>query len=429
MPTAIVTHQYEFPSENPITTFGAGWTLVGSVTRPLFFGVGSSLDDVITQFNGWQDVGTAAPLTKRIVLHQIEYTRLYGTDVVTITYPMISSAADPVISVKGTITATEQVAFTNGTIGAEWVVTNRVHHAVVTLVATTSRKSRTSTNPRFLCGLEAIDYVRTPRPLNAPLPPPPPPPSLTAPGAPRYIFAELLTQIPTGGDPYFQNVSLLLHCEGTNTSYGNSTPIIDSSPRVKSVTVPNGIANYTNSEPKFGSSAIYIDNDITRQMTIPAATTDLQFGSGDFTIEAWVYPITLIGPVILFETQSDLQSLSGGGVTFRFGPGANIDVYTDNTNRNWGVTGPNPQYGWNHIAMVRSGSTLISFLNGIVVSTGSVNGSVNIGSSTYPNAMFRVDGSGQAMLFDGFIDDVRITKGIARYTANFTVPTTQFPDN
>lgn len=177
MSTITATHQYEFPSENPVVTFGAGWTLAGSVTRPLFFNVGSSLDDVIEQFNGWQDVDTATPLTKEVVLHQIEYTRSYGTDVVTITYPLISSTADLVVTVVGNITEAERVAFIDDSVGAGWVITNEVYHAVVTLVTPYVRKSHMSTNPRFLCGLEAIAYTRSPHGAvqTSPAFPPPPP--------------------------------------------------------------------------------------------------------------------------------------------------------------------------------------------------------------------------------------------------------------
>ena len=164
------THQYEFPSENPVVTFGAGWTLAGSVTRPLFFNVGTSLDDIIAQFNMWQDVDTATPLTKEIVLHQIEYTRSYGTDVVTITYPLISSTAALDITVVGNITEAERAAFIDDSVGTGWTVTNEVYHAVVTLITPYVQKSHMSTNPRFMCGLEAIAYTRTPGAVISPTP-------------------------------------------------------------------------------------------------------------------------------------------------------------------------------------------------------------------------------------------------------------------
>jgi len=81
---------------------------------------------------------------------------------------------------------------------------------------------------------------------------------------------------------------------------------------------------------------------------------------------------------------------------------------------------------WTHIAISRSGSTLRQFVNGTQVlsstcatSIGSASGaSVWYGAAAgYPNQYF----------YTGYIDDFRITKGFARYTANFTPPTIAFP--
>ena len=79
---------------------------------------------------------------------------------------------------------------------------------------------------------------------------------------------------------------------------------------------------------------------------------------------------------------------------------------------------------WNHIAVSRSGSSLKVFLNGIsVISlTNSVNfsrGGALIGTVTETIGAYGIN---------GYIDDLRVTKGVARYTANFVPPTTAFPD-
>lgn len=505
MPTAIVTHKYEFPSENPIATFGAGWTLAGSVTRPLFFKVGDSLDDIITQFNGWQDVGTETPLTKTVVLHQIEYRRKVGTDTVTITYPTISNRVDTAITVSGSITTAERSAFLNAVAGTEvsgWVVTNKVHHAVVTLVATTSRKVNTSTNPRFLSGLEAIDYVRTPTPLDPlPPPPPPPPPPVTVPGAPVNIYAELLITTPTApsavagipltstsasvefvapandggsaitgytvtstpggvtatgttspivvngltggetytftvhatnaagnsvesppsspitmiiGDPYFANVALLLHGDG-NTN--------DSSSNTKTTTASGGAAA-TSLESVFGGSSIFFDG-VNDNLFIPSHP-EFEFGTGDFTIEFWYKQGgAKQGLTIL---RRNMFSVGGGawGISVS-DSGTNRGIYwLDELQGGVGksTTSALSTNVWGHYAVCRSNGVMQMFIDGISYYSGTNSNNyssslnINIGNWDQNNTVF----------YSGYLDDLRITTGIARYTANFTVPTAPFPD-
>ena len=457
MRTTIVTHQYEFSSENPIATFGAGWTLVGSVTRPLFFRVGSSLDDIIAQFNSWQDVGTEAPLTKRIVLHQIEYTRLYGTDVVTITYPMISSDADPVIAVTGSVTDAERAAFVAGAVGAGWVVTNRVQHAVVTLTATTSRKGRTSTNPRFLCGLEAIDYVRTPKPANPPPPPPPPPPLVTVPGAPTNIFASMVVEISdtleghanniplavlsqsgltmrqmssvnipfsvTGSqaitiptDPYSNNVSLLLRGDGSN----GSTSIVDSSPAANSISV-RGNAQISTAQSKFGGSSLYFDGSGDSLVIDPS--TAFGFGTGDFTIECFVFlnANAISTGVTLLDFRIGLTVNPFTMYIVNRGSGNMLGVYSG-----LGVLSAESDVAipigvWTHTALVRAGGLFSLFLNGTLLSI--TQGGASAGTGDFGNSCpvsIGAAAGGAAAFFNGYINDLRITKGVARYTSNFT---------
>jgi hypothetical protein len=80
---------------------------------------------------------------------------------------------------------------------------------------------------------------------------------------------------------------------------------------------------------------------------------------------------------------------------------------------------------WYYCALVKSGPTFTMYLNGTAVGTSTTtqystaNQSLQIG--TYNNGIYAGDN------FNGYINDVRITKGVARYTANFSVPTEAFP--
>lgn len=80
---------------------------------------------------------------------------------------------------------------------------------------------------------------------------------------------------------------------------------------------------------------------------------------------------------------------------------------------------------WQHLAFCRSGSSTRMFVNG-----------VQIGSTATFSGTFRMDVIGKFFVvgveggadFNGYIDEVRITKGVARYTSNFTPPSAAFPD-
>ena len=225
-------------------------------------------------------------------------------------------------------------------------------------------------------------------------------------------------------DEYRNNVSLLLHGNGTN----GSTVITDSGPLLLPVTAV-GNAQISTAQSKFGGASIALDGagSPMDRLTIPTGTAGLQFGAGDFTIECWVYRLDASSNAVVLALQGNLATPAGSSVIFYVSSSGNSDVYSGSST--FGVVSPNPPLNeWAHIALVRSGTTLRSFLNGSVVGTNASLGSaaINDGIPTYPNTIgsFATNTNG----FNGYIDDVRITKGVARYTANFTPPTAQFPD-
>ncbi len=81
---------------------------------------------------------------------------------------------------------------------------------------------------------------------------------------------------------------------------------------------------------------------------------------------------------------------------------------------------------WAHIRAAVSGSTAYLFINGTLVNSGALTGTRS-GSGT--DLQIARLSSGLTRYFTGYLDDLRITKGIARSTASFTVPSTQFPDS
>jgi hypothetical protein len=229
---------------------------------------------------------------------------------------------------------------------------------------------------------------------------------------------------PVPNDPYlYTNTVLLLHGDGTN----GSTIIVDSSKVAgspKTVTAV-GDAQISTAESKFGGSSIAFDGT-GNYLTVPDNTA-FEFGSGDFTLETWAYfvnfsasPINTVaskGPVGSVGTKFySLQANGSGNILFYFRSGSPFltgSVVSANT--------------WVHLAVTRSANVFTLWVNGsssatITSSTSlAVGGPLIIGSQSFdPGAANRT--------MTGYIDDLRITKGVARYTANFTPPTAPFPD-
>jgi hypothetical protein len=232
-----------------------------------------------------------------------------------------------------------------------------------------------------------------------------------------YAFAA-----PVGPtDPYFANVSLLLHGDGAN----GSTTIVDSSPSPKTVTA-FGNAQISTAQSKFGGSSLLCGAGASAGYFTTPLTSDFQFGTGDFTFEAWLYPTatggfkTALCNYTTFNTSAFLLSRSVAADTTKwsFTSGAYPPTLKSTTNAVDNV--------WTFIAVVRSGSTITLFVNGIpegsITSSFSANGN---GPSLWIGA---AGDTPLSTYFSGYIDELRITKGIARYQSAFTPPTAPFPD-
>lgn len=217
------------------------------------------------------------------------------------------------------------------------------------------------------------------------------------------------------GDASFASVSLLLHCDGSN----GSTTFTDSGPGAKTVTAT--AAQISTAQSKFGgASALF--NGSSARLSVPASA-DFDFGTGDFTIEIWARFASHTTVQTLFGNYQNstngwsLQRRSDTN-TIRLGNGdtALIDVSwtpTDNT--------------WYHLAVCRSGTSLRAFVDGSQVGS-TATSSDNISGSTNELLVGALYFGSFVQHFNGYIDDLRITKGVARYTSNFTAPASAFLD-
>ena len=224
-------------------------------------------------------------------------------------------------------------------------------------------------------------------------------------------------------DPNYSSVSLLLNGNGTN----GSTTFTDSSSYGHTVT-PGGNAQISTTQSKFGGASMYFDGS-GDYLEIPDDTS-LHLGSDNFTFEFWTYLNSTTGHFInkRVSTSANVQYLYFSIV------GGTLYLYATSNGSSWDIAS-NFNFGnttlstgqWYHIALVRNGTEIATYVNGIkspnTITTSAAihNGSTNplriVGDVPYGNYL------------NGYIDDFRLTQGVARYTSNFTPPTAQLPGN
>jgi hypothetical protein len=217
-------------------------------------------------------------------------------------------------------------------------------------------------------------------------------------------------------DPNFANVSLLLHGDGTN----GSQTIIDSSPSPKTITAV-GNAQISTAQSKFGGASIAFDGN-GDYLTTSMLSADNALGTTNFTIEFWLR---------LNSTAPSLTSLvdyrpagTQGAYPALYLANASIRYYVNTGDR---IVGSDLSINvWYHVVLCKASSNTRLFVDGVQVGS-TYSDAVNyLGSNNRPYVGVFSDSLTGSL--NGYIDDLRITKGIARYTANFTPPTAPFPN-
>jgi hypothetical protein len=219
-------------------------------------------------------------------------------------------------------------------------------------------------------------------------------------------------------DPQFGSVSLLLHGDGTN----GSTTITDNSPTPKTVTAV-GNAQISTTQSKFGGSSIAFDGT-GDYLTVPAdAGFAFNGNTENFTIEFWSYytgPSSGVNNAQIVGNLPPTSSVGGSGAWLIATQGNNYRWFTSLGQGGFDMTlTPNQ---WEHVAVVCNSAAIKMYVNGIG-SPWTMTSNINY----FAIAPLAIGAFNNAFL-TGYIDDLRITKGVARYTANFTPPTAPFPD-
>ena len=181
-----------------------------------------------------------------------------------------------------------------------------------------------------------------------------------------------------------------------------------------------GNVQISTAQSKFGGSSIAFDGT-GDYLVSNSDASNYAFGSGDFTIEMWLYLSTTAGTQIVYDARP--TSTQGAYVVLYVLSGT-VGLYVNTADR---IVGSSlSATTWYHIALARSGTSTRLFVDGVQV------GSTYTDTNSYLNPSQRPIIGAQAFTagltpLNGYIDDLRITKGVARYTANFTPPAAAFP--
>lgn len=181
---------------------------------------------------------------------------------------------------------------------------------------------------------------------------------------------------------------------------------------------------------KFGATSLYLDGNGDTVTLL--GSSDFEFGSGNFTVDFWAY-LTSSARQYFFGPGTDASTHYGFGFDYNSVGTGKLGVFVSSNGSSWDMINADgggngicattvPLNQWNHIAIDRNGNNWQVFLNGVSDLNITVAGTIfdrsgviyRIGSCGY---------GGGVLWLNGWIDEFRISKGVARWTSAFTPPT------
>jgi len=180
-----------------------------------------------------------------------------------------------------------------------------------------------------------------------------------------------------------------------------------------------GNAQISTSVKKYGTGSIAFDG--AGDYLVAPSNAIFNMGTGNFTIECWAYPQTQVESYPALFNLTGVNDLS---VAYNHGDGTanSFSMLTGATRTSASVT--SSVNNWYHIALVRNGTTVTLYIDG--TSRATTTNSSTLGGTTCTIGVYAT--ASPTTAFKGYIDDLRITNGFARYTTTFTPPTSALSD-
>ena len=219
-------------------------------------------------------------------------------------------------------------------------------------------------------------------------------------------------------DPYYNSVSLLLLFQGSN----GSTTFVDSGPKASTVT-PHGGAVISSTQSKWGTTSGYFEGT-NSYLTIPHIT-EFDFGTGDYSVELFVY----------FNSVANNNTLCGAWQDSTHGwnlrrnnavltGNHNIAVYSGDSQVS-AANNLNSAGSWKHVAVTSTGGTTRKFIDGGQTGPDSGGGDY---SSTAAFVIGALNAAAPERFLDAYVNSLRITKGVSRSSGgSYPVPTSELP--
>jgi hypothetical protein len=225
-----------------------------------------------------------------------------------------------------------------------------------------------------------------------------------------------------GDDASFGSVIALIQGNGDN----NSTVFTDSAAKYTWAANAAGSAKLSTAVKKFGTASIYFGAGGNNACVGPP-TSFPGMGTSDFTIEMWFYSTVAAPQYGYYFYDNRPYSVNGVYTTLYVGgsyDGANAQKLVFMVSATARIVGTTTitTNTWHHVALSRSAGVTRLFLNGVQ------EGSSYTDTNNYLTSQAWVGNTGAFVngVWAGYVDDIRITQGVGRYTTNFTAPTAEF---
>jgi len=212
---------------------------------------------------------------------------------------------------------------------------------------------------------------------------------------PILIYSPAANQAIGGIDEY---TKLMLHMDGDQSDSQH-------------VVTHNGNPQFSTAQSKFGGSSMYFDGS-GDYLSIPISN-DFSFGSGDFTIDMWINRANTAQNKRLITNQ-DIPT--GHGFNLYISPTNQIVLGDTGINTGQVVTSEAIADTWTHFAAVGYNNTITLYINGVA------KGNQTYTALSTPVVGLQIGRVASQVEYDmnGYIDELRISKGIARWTSNFS---------
>lgn len=219
--------------------------------------------------------------------------------------------------------------------------------------------------------------------------------------------------VPTAPLTRITNTSLLLNF--TNAGIVDST--------AKNVLATVASAQISTTQSKFGGSSMFFDGD--NDYLVMPYSPSFNLGTGQFTIECWINFSTLSSNRMIFDSYT-VASAGGGYQLYWRSTGSSIAFYANGVVVAQSSFNTHSTGVWYHVAVTRDSSGNVRiFVDGTQYANTSYTSAIDIETTARPAVGIQFITLTND--FHGYINDLRVTKGVARYTSSFPTPTASFP--